>query len=174
MNIAGLLATGMGAIAALCAAPAVKAQDWKATSTANCKPYGTTTEADLSFTAYGVSNKSTSASKSVVCSLSTDNEGVYTADNPASIYLGFTAGATSGNVFCTVYYGTRATGLVSQSVNSAWIPPGTSSEGSFSVGFTAGPVGADSYPTLPLTAVCTLAPRVNLNALWVEEGPVIL
>jgi hypothetical protein len=170
MKIAPMLATGMVVIAATCAAPVAKATDWKANSTANCKPYGTTTEADLAFTAYGVANKSTTAAKSVVCALTTDGEGMITAEAELSVWVGLTAGATSGNVFCTVYYGTRATGLVARSVNSPWVAPGASSEGSVSVDFDAPPVTMGSYPALPLTAVCTLSPRTNLNALWVEES----
>lgn len=145
------------------------AGDWKAFSGTGCQPYGaSTTLADLSYSGYGVVNKSTTTSKTVVCTLVSDTEGAVGPTRPISAYIGFSAGAASGNVFCALYVGTRGTGLVSGTVNTAWIPPGTTSEGTYSINLSTAPAVA-SYPALPAIAVCTLAPRTGLNAIWLEE-----
>lgn len=145
------------------------AADWKSFSGTGCQPYGaSTTLADLSYSGYGVVNKSTTMTKSVICPLVSDTEGVVGPTQTITAWIGFTAGAASGNVFCALYVGTRGSGLVSGTVNTAWIPPGTVSEGSYSIELSTTPA-VGSYPALPAIAVCTLAPRTGLNAIWLEE-----
>jgi hypothetical protein len=150
---------------------AAAATDWKAFSATGCQPYGaSTTLADLAYSGYGVTNKSTTTPKAVVCPLVSDTEGVVGPTNTITAWIGFSAGAASGNVFCALYVGTRGSGLVSGTVNTAWIAPGTTSEGGYSITLNTLPAAPGSYPALPAVAVCTLAPRTGLNAIWLQEG----
>ena len=152
------------------AGTATAATDWKAFTATGCQPYGgSTTMADLGYSGYGVVNKSTTASKSVICPLVSDTEGPVGPTRPIKAWIGFSAVATSGNVFCALYVGSRKSGLVSGTVNTAWIPPGTTSEGNYSITLSTEPAGGASYPALPALAVCTLAPRTGLNAIWLQE-----
>lgn len=161
---------GIAAALFLAHAGSASATDWKAFNAAGCQPYGSTTSADLTYSGYGVVNKSTTSQKSVICPLVSDTEGVVGPTNVISAWLGFTAGAASGNVFCALYVGSRGSGLVSGSVNTAWIAPGTTSEGSYSITLNTEPAVVGSYPALPAVAVCTLAPRTGLNAIWLQEA----
>lgn len=148
---------------------AAAATDWKAFSATGCQAYGSTTPADLGYSGYGVVNKSTTTSKSVICPLVSDTEGPVGPTTPIVAYLGFSAGAASGNVFCALYVGSRGSGLVSGTVNTAWIAPGTTSEGSYSITLNTAPAAPGTYPALPAIAVCTLSPRTGLNAIWLQE-----
>jgi hypothetical protein len=160
----------VGALFLVHVGSAAAATDWKAFSATGCQPYGSTTSADLGYSGYGVVNKSTTASKSVICPLVSDTEGAVGPSNPISAWIGFSAGAASGNVFCALYIGSRGSGLVSGTVNTAWIPPGTTSEGTYSITLNTEPATVGSYPALPAIAICTLAPRTGLNVIWLQEG----
>lgn len=164
MGIAGVLVLAY-------AGTATAATDWKAFSATGCQPYGgSTTMADLGYSVYGVVNKSTTAQKSVICPLVSDTEGVVGPTNPIVAYIGFTAGATSGNVFCGLYVGSSGSGVVSGTVNTAWIAPYSTSEGNYLITLNTQPATVGTYPALPAMAVCTLAPRTRLNAIWLKEG----
>lgn len=159
-----------GAVVLAYAGAAAAATDWKAFSAAGCQPYGgSTTSADLGYSGYGVVNKSTTASKSVICPLVSDTEGPVGPARPIKAWIGFTAGGTSGNVFCALYVGSRGSGLVSGTVNTAWIGPGATSEGTHSIALNTEPATGGAYPALPALAVCTLSPRTRLNAIWLQE-----
>lgn len=145
--------------------PAHAASDWKVFSGGSCVPFGTTTAADLTVSGLGVTNKSTTASKSVLCPLVYDGEGKITAEAPTTVVVYYGSGAASGNVYCSVYVGGPQTGQVSATLNGTWIAPNTNLEVYAEI--TTGPAG--NRVGYPMNLVCTLTARTSLRHIYVRE-----
>jgi hypothetical protein len=165
-SIAFALATAIGF--ALPSPTASAAIDWKPVHGSRCVAGAGTTEAELTYGAYGVANPGTT-DELVICALPIDAESAWTGGAPSTVEVRFRAGAVPGRVVCSVYSGSAGAQdapITTMSLTSATQP----ANGLSSLQLTIPYPNFSATPPAPSIAVaCILGPKVKLGGLFMAE-----
>jgi hypothetical protein len=147
---------------------ATAAVDWKAMHGANCNAGNGTSEAELTYGAYGVANPGVT-DELVICPLPIDAETAWSTPLKSQIEVRYQAGSVPGRVVCSVYNGTAGAQdapITTFSLTSAMQPAGTRS----SLLLTIPDADFTATPPVPAIAVaCLLGPKVKLGGLFLVE-----
>lgn len=158
------MALGLGSL--LSYSGAAEAADYKVYNASACQPYGSTKATDLTIQADAVINKTTTK-KTVICpAIVSDYPYGLSTTNPKSMYVFFSAGAYSGGVNCTFYYGSASEGRVSNYKSSGYQNPYV--QNYIYMSLNAGPT-TPSYGANPINLICEIGRSVRMHRIYVSE-----
>jgi hypothetical protein len=147
---------------------ATAAIDWKAVHGSNCVPGAGTSEAELTYGAYGVANPG-ATDELVICPLPIDAEASWSKLVASTIEVRFRTGSLPGRVACSVYSGSAGAQdapITTMSLTSATLPAATNS----TLLLTIPDPDFSATPPVPSIAVaCLLGPQVKLGGLFLAE-----
>lgn len=142
--------------------------DWKAMHGANCAPGSGTSEAEVTYGAYGIANPGTT-DELVICPLPIDAESAWSTSFKSTIEVRFRTGAEPGRVVCSVYSGSAGAQdapITTMSLTSPTQPANTNSSLLLTI---PNPNFSGVAPVPSIAVACILGPKVKLGGLFLVE-----